>query len=144
LKFVVTGYRKGGWAEVNRIYSSPPKSTREIIHPDEYFAGKRTSNAFDGKPPLAIDGHLLTVEHLGEFHWGFMVGADHARGWKGDRVTIAQNAFCEPTVLVETKWDSAEAAKTFRDAYAAFLRKEKIDARLVRRGNEVDAAYGVD
>src|SRR5207237_594607 len=93
LKFVVTGYRKGGWAEVNRIYSSPPKSTREIIHPDEYFAGKRTSNAFDGKPPLAIDGHLLTVEHLGEFHWGFMVGADHARGWKGDRVTIAQNAF---------------------------------------------------
>ena len=144
LKFVAMAYRKGGWEAVNKIYSSPPQSTREILHPDEYFAGKRTPNAYDASPPMLIREHVLTVEHLGEFHWGFLVGPDNARGWKGDRVTIAQDAFCEPTVLVETKWDSPEAAKAFREAYVKFLTKEKVDARFTTRGNEVDAAYGAD
>jgi hypothetical protein len=144
LKFVAAAYRTGGWAAVNRIYDSPPQSTREIIHPEEYFAGKRTPNAFDAKAPVPNPGHILTVEHLGEYHWGFLVGPANARGWKGDRVTIAQDAFCEPTVLVETKWESAETAKAFRDAYSAFLKKEKVEARLETRGNEVDAAYGAD
>jgi hypothetical protein len=144
LKFIVAAYRKGGWVAVNHIYDSPPQSTREILHPEEYFAGKRTANAFDEKTPLPIREHLLTVEHLGEFHWGFLVGADNARGWEGDRVTIAQNEFCEPTVLVQTKWETPAQATTFRTAYAAFLKKEKVDAHFDTRGNEVDAAYGVD
>lgn len=144
LRFVVSAYRKGGWAAVNRLYDSPPQSTREVLHPDEYFAGKRTANAFDDKTPVAIDGHTLSVEHLGEFHWGFLVGNDHAKGWKGDRVTIAQDERCEPTVLVETKWESPQRAADFRDAYAAFLKKEKLDASVVAHGNQVDAAYGAD
>ena len=144
LKFVVAAYRKGGWAAVNHIYDSPPQTTREILHPDEYFAGKRTRNSFDDHTPLPLNSHLLTVEHLGEYHWGFLLGADHAKGWKGDRVTIAQDIYCEPTVLVETKWESPERAREFREAYAAFLKKEKLDATLVTRGNEVDAAYGAD
>ena len=44
----------------------------------------------------------LTVEHLGQFHWNFLVGKDNARGWASDRVTIVQDATCEATVLVET------------------------------------------
>jgi len=144
LKFVVAAYRKGGWPAVNRIYDSPPTSTREILHPDEYFAGKRTKNAFDDKTPVAIKQHLLTVEHLGEFHWGFLVGAGNARGWRGDRVTIAQNESCDPTVLVQTKWDTPAQAAAFRNAYAAFLKKENVDVRFDTRGNEVDAAYGAD
>lgn len=144
LKFIVAAYKKGGWPAVNRIYDSPPQSTREILHPDEYFAGKRTANSYDDHTPFPIRSHILTVEHLGEFHWGFLVGTEHARGWKGDRVTIAQNEQCQPTVLVETKWDTPEQAKDFRDAYAKFLKDEKLDAQLIARGNEVDAAYGVD
>ena len=144
LKFVVAAYRKGGWNAVNHIYDSPPQSTREILHPDEYFAGKRTANAFDDHPPLPLRSHLLSVEHLGEFHWGFLAGAAHATGWKGDRVTIAQNERCDPTVLVETKWDTPRQAIDFRNAYEAFLKQEKVDAQFATRGNEIDVAYGAD
>lgn len=144
LKFIAAAYRKGGWAAVNKIYDSPPTSTREILHPEEYFAGKRTTNAFDDKTPVPVRQHLLTIEHLGEFHWGFLVGVENARGWEGDRVTISQNEHCDPTVLVQTKWETSAQAAAFRTAYAAFLKKEKVDAHFDTRGNEVDAAYGAD
>lgn len=145
LKFVTTAYRKGGWKAVNDVYAHPPQSTREVIHPDEYFAGKRTPNLYGDNPALPVRGHLLSVEHLGEFHWGFLVGAENAIGWRGDRVTIAQNENCDATALIETKWDTPAQAIKFRDAYAAFLKKEKVDARVdLRTPDEVDVAYGAD
>ncbi|HEY2324306.1 MAG TPA: hypothetical protein VGJ82_15715, partial [Thermoanaerobaculia bacterium] len=61
-----------------------------------------------------------------------------------DRVTIAQDAFCNATVLVETKWESPARAAAFRAAYSAFLKKENVDAEVRTRGNEVDVAYGAD
>ncbi|HEX7190338.1 MAG TPA: hypothetical protein VF381_02095 [Thermoanaerobaculia bacterium] len=143
LKFVITAYRRGGWAAVSRIYSSPPRSMREILHPEEYFSGKRTTNPFSLTPPVPVS-HVLSVEHLGEWHWQFLVGEAASRGWTGDRVTIAQDAFCNATVLVETRWESAERAAAFRTAYTDFLKKEKVDAEVRTRGKEVDVAYGAD
>lgn len=143
LRFVIEAYRRGGWERVNRIYDDPPRSMREVLHPDEYFAGRRTSNPFPLKPPVPV-GHVLTVEHLGEWHWQFLVGAAAARGWTGDRVTVAQDEFCNPTVLVETRWESPQRARSFRDAYLGFLQKQKVDADARLSGNEVNVAYGAD
>jgi hypothetical protein len=143
LKFVIAAYRRGGWAAVNRVYDHPPQSMREILHPEEYFSGKRTANPFPLTPPVPVS-HVLSVEHLGEWHWQFLVGEDASRGWTGDRVTVAQDAFCNATVLVETRWESPERAAAFRTAYAGFLKQEKVDAEVRTRGNEVDVAYGAD
>lgn len=143
LKFVVTAYRRGGWAAVNRLYSDLPRSTRELMHPDEYFAGHHTANAFDSNPPFAVPG-LVSVEHLGEYHWAFLLGNDNARGWLGDRATIVDDAFCRPTVLVETKWESPARAAAFRTAYVDFLRKRGIEADARVSGSEADVAYGAD
>ncbi|HEY2322338.1 MAG TPA: hypothetical protein VGJ82_05670 [Thermoanaerobaculia bacterium] len=143
LKFVIAAYRRGGWAAVSRVYASPPRSMREILHPDEYFSGKRTTNSFSLAPPLPVS-HVLSVEHLGEWHWEFLLGPEASQGWTGDRVTVAQDAFCNATVLVETKWESPARAAAFRAAYSAFLKKEKVDAEVRTRGNEVDVAYGAD
>ncbi|HEV7923242.1 MAG TPA: hypothetical protein VGR02_20865 [Thermoanaerobaculia bacterium] len=143
LKFVITAYRRGGWKAVDAIYADPPRSTREVLHPDEYFARAGGPVAprvpFTGAPPLAVP-QLLTVEHLGEFHWAFLVGPEAARGWANDRVTIAQDERCDPTVLVETTWESAARARAFRDAYAAKMP----EARVVQNGTSVRAAYGAD
>ena len=59
-------------------------------------------------------------------------------------MTIAQNERCDPTVLVETKWDTPRQAIDFRNAYEAFLKQEKVDAQFATRGNEIDVAYGAD
>jgi hypothetical protein len=143
LRFVIEAYRRGGWKAVDQIYADPPRSTRDVMHPEEYFAGGRTANAFTTQPPFAVQ-RLLTVEHLGEYHWSFLLGGDNARGWRGDRATLVDDAFCQPTVLVETRWESPQRAASFRAAYATFLDKQGIQADLVQRGNDVDVAYGAD
>jgi hypothetical protein len=143
LRLVIEAYRRGGWDAINRIYADPPRSTREVIHPDEYFAGHHTPNAFNSSSPIDVPG-IVSVEHLGEYHWSFLLGADNARGWLGDRATIVVDAFCQPTVLIETKWESPQRAAEFRNAYLDFLRKRNAAPDASLRGNEVDVAYGAD
>jgi hypothetical protein len=143
LKLVIEGYRRGGWKMVDRMDENPPRSTREVLHPAEYFtrlaATTAPAVAFDDKSPLP---HALTVEHLGEFHWRFLIG--DATGWVDDRVTVVQNVKCDPTVLVDTRWENAGRALAFRDAYAAFLRGRGLEAKMALDGVRVRAAYGAD
>jgi hypothetical protein len=144
LKLVVDGYRRGGWKMVDRMDENPPRSTREVLHPAEYFArlaGKdKTPAAFEASS--FIPG-TLTVEHLGEFHWRFLVGNAGA-GWIDDRVTVTQNLHCDSTVLVDTRWESPADARAFRDAYVAFLQGRGLEPRLSLDGTRVKAAYGAD
>ncbi|HEY3057302.1 MAG TPA: hypothetical protein VGK31_15355 [Thermoanaerobaculia bacterium] len=137
LRFVMEAYRRGGWKELDRVYANPPRSTREILHPADYFEHRFMPAPFNAKPAIAVP-YLLSVEHLGEWHWRFLAG--NAEGWVGDRVTIAQNQFCEPTVLVETQWDSDAHARQFYDAYRRFL-----DGSLAKiAGSTVRVTYGAD
>ena len=148
MKLVLEAYRRGGWSLVNRMDENPPRSTREVIHYNEYFARlDRHDTAPSGfrATPFAGVQNPLTVEHLGEFHWRFLLGDRNAQGWVNDRVTVAQNDHCMPTVLVETTWQDEKRANAFRDAYVAFLRKRGFEP-LVAGGNgkTVRVAYGVD
>jgi len=144
LTLVIDGYRRGGWKMVDRMDEDPPRSTREVLHPSEYFA--RLGNGSAAPPPFdtksAVPG-ALTVEHLGEFHWRFLVGKAGA-GWVDDRVTVVQNVHCDSTVLVDTHWESPAGARAFRDAYAEFLSGRGLDPRLTLDGTHVKAAYGAD
>jgi hypothetical protein len=144
LKLVIEGYRRGGWKMIDSMDENPPRSTREVLHPSEYFARLAASaaapSAFDDQSSLP---GALTVEHLGEFHWRFLVGNAGA-GWVDDRVTVTQNLQCDATVLVDTKWQDIAHARTFRDAYDAFLHKRGLDAQVTLDGTRVRAAYGAD
>jgi hypothetical protein len=144
LKLVIEGYRRGGWKMVDRMDENPPRSTREVLHPSEYFArlagAASTPAPFDDRSPIP---GALTVEHLGEFHWRFLVG-DAGAGWIDDRVTVTQNLQCDPTVLVDTHWESAAQARAFRDAYIAFLRDRGFEPWVALDGTRVRAAYGAD
>jgi hypothetical protein len=146
LRLAIEGYRRGGWKELDRMDANPPRSTREVLHPGDYFARLESggkAKAFDGAAMVAAPG-LLTVEHLGEFHWRYLVGADASAGWVDDRVQIAQSAACEPTVLAETRWNSDERARQFRDAYLGFLGERGVPARASVDGGTVRVGYGAD
>lgn len=137
LRFVIEAYRRGGWKELDRVHADPPRSSREILHPEDYFEKKFRAKAFDAKLPAKA----LTVEHLGEYHWGYMVGKENAVGWLDDRVVITMNDLCEPLVSVETTWESRERANTFRDAYVAFLRGRGIEPGVEQQGAVVKVRY---
>lgn len=143
LRFVIDAYRRGGWKELDRLYANPPRSTREILHPDEYFQHRFVPAPFVEKPAVPVP-HLLSVEHLGEWNWRYLVGAPNAEGWTSDRVTIAENSFCEPTVLAETRWDSEEHARRFFDAYTRFLDDSGTGSLARIEGTSVRVAYGAD
>jgi hypothetical protein len=135
LKFVLAAYRRGGWKELDRIHADPPRTTREIFHPEEYFAKSFRPRPFDTtKPPTAI-----SAEHLGEFHWRFLVGEDNARGWVNDRAIVSRDG----GVHVETMWESPKRAIAFADAYGSFLKKRGVTATITRDGASVTAAYAV-
>jgi hypothetical protein len=133
LKFVVAAYRRGGWRALDAIHADPPRTTREIYHPEEYFARTFKPRAFDATKPA----NAISAEHLGEFHWRFLVGADNARGWVNDRVIIAR----DKKVQVETTWDSPARAKAFAAAYGAFLEKRGLTATVKQDGANVNASY---
>lgn len=142
LRFAIAAYRRGGWAELNRVHADPPRSTREIAHPDEYFG--RTFRAPEFVPAPALPVRTLSVERLGQFHWSFLLGAAGARGWLGDRVTIAQDAQCQTTVLVEASWESEEAAQAFHSAYMRLLDDRGIGYLSRADGRAIRLAYGAD
>jgi hypothetical protein len=133
LKFVVAAYRRGGWKELDRIHADPPRTTREILHPDEYFARSFKARAFDTTTPKGA----IAAEHMGEFHWRFLVGADAARGWVNDRVVVYRDG----RVQAETTWESPERAAAFANAYGAFLKKRGVEATVKHDGANSTASY---
>jgi len=136
LKFVVAAYRRGGWKALDDVHANPPRSTREILHPDQYFARVAASKpgvAFDGTKPEAA----IAVEHLGEFTWRYLVGEKNATGWVNDRVIIYKDG----RVDASTTWDDAERANAFATAYSAFLESRGIKANVAKDGANVKVTY---
>jgi hypothetical protein len=135
LKFVVAAYRRGGWKELDRVHADPPTTSRQILHPEEYFGRTFKPRPFDTATPAGA----IAAEHMGEFHWRFLVGADNARGWVNDRAVIQRDG----RVRIETTWESPERAAAFATAYGAFLEKRGIHAAVTREAANVNASYSV-
>lgn len=133
LKFVIAGYRRGGWKELDQVHANPPRTTREILHPEEYFEKTFKPEPFATDKPA----DAISAEHMGEFHWSFLVGAKNAQGWVNDRALVHRNGHVD----VETKWESEKDATAFADAYGAFLAKRGVKATIARQGVVVKAAY---
>ena len=143
LRFAMEAYRRGGWKELDRIHADPPSSTREIFRPADYFERRLASPSFPRQPDAGVT-RFLSVEHLGEFHWRLLAGPANVRGWLNDHVTIAQNAACESTVLVDTRWESQEDALRFHDAYVRALDAKGVGALSSVDASRVRVAYGAD
>lgn len=134
LRFAVAAYRRGGWKELDRVHADPPRSTREIFHPDEYFNHRPQRPQFDAKKPAGA----LAAEHLGEFHWRVLVGGENATGWIDDRAVVYRDG----RVVIATAWESEARATAFANAYESFLKKRGLTATVERKGAAVHAEYG--
>ena len=133
LRFVVAAYRRGGWAELDKVHANPPRTTREVLHPEEYFARSFKPRAFDAKKPAGA----IAAEHLGEFHWRHLLGNDVAQGWVNDRAVV----FNDLRVQVDTEWENEQRAEIFARAYEALLIKRGLTPKIARNGVKVSATY---
>jgi hypothetical protein len=125
----------GGWDAVGALYTDPPESTEQLLHPREKLIAHRDHPVSLSLPPLsdpafhrALAG-LTPIDHdvLGEMtmevyfkNWGDPHPADEVLGWGGDAYTV----YARGDALIGcwlTSWDTMKDAQRFAKAYAATL-----------------------
>jgi hypothetical protein len=122
---------KSDWNEASRLYTDPPRSTEQILHPEKWR---------DRDDPVRIDfpdfddsellegWTMLDSNVVGEFQLRIvfnefeMAGrsADLAAGWDGDRYAVFERGE-ELLLLWFTTWDDPGEAAEFAQGYRQLL-----------------------
>jgi hypothetical protein len=135
LRFVRAVQKKGGLKAREKLFQKPPRSTREIVHPDEFMKG---TAPFDIPTDAEVlDGRDvrkgLYSDTLGEFGIATILGTENlgprtaseaARGWRGDRAVVIRAKEGVSEVIWLSQWDTVQDAKQFLTAYRALLQKK--------------------
>jgi len=127
VSFVSQFFNERGWLGIDRIYSNPPLSTEQVLHPEKYID--------DPDPPTRIElGDLasffplgwqeienntlgeLMVRVLFERFLSREKGRAGAMGWDGDRF-VAFRRGKKVSYIWATVWDSAAEAEEFVRTY---------------------------
>jgi len=139
-EFVRAALKKGGWAEVDRLWRNPPLSTAEILHGSPYPAPATGLLSTEEQKPGP--GRRLTYsDTLGEWTLRFLLRralpdeeADHAsEGWRGDRIAFF-SAGSETSYLWKIRFDGPQSAARFEAALRAARAKKPVPlAETIRR-----------
>ena len=125
--------RNQSWETINKIYSDPPLSTEQIMHPEKYFGTRDNPKPVDAAAKAARLGAEWKIPYksvFGEFMLGQLLGLHlnkerakrAARGWGGDEVLLLENGAGQNAVWIETEWDTAGDAEKFFDAMDEWFR----------------------
>jgi hypothetical protein len=109
--------RRGGWAEVDRIWKAPPSSTEQLLHPEKLLAHENPILVDVPVAPSGGPSDRVFTDVLGEQsvrllleEWLPRAAAEAgASGWGGDRVVVfhTDDRFA---VAIHLRADSVEAA----------------------------------
>jgi hypothetical protein len=147
LTFSAAVLKPGGWSAISAVFSKPPVSTQQIMHPALYKSGK-TPEAV--KLPslekmLGADWPKLDENTMGEFGWKEILkqfsdektAAPVAAMWTGDRYAVYEQKTTKKLILLaRLRLDSEEHASRFFEQYAdALLKKHKEQSNPPRASN---------
>ncbi len=129
----------GGWAALNRAYANPPRSTKHILHPEQYLAGQDQAARVtvpDLSDALGSDWSLSIQDTFGEFVIGLyleaFLPAEEARevadGWNGDTFVKWRDGSARQVVVWRTFWDSAADATAFEIALQQMVGQKYLPA----------------
>jgi hypothetical protein len=129
LAFVQQVYASGGWAAVDKLYATPPDSTSQILHPEQYLNRVRPVALEVPQIIGLLDWKLTMQDTFGEFQLGIWLAGlternartDHAvTQWAGDRIGLYEGPNGAWAVVVNTIWRTQQGADDF-DAAAKTL-----------------------
>jgi hypothetical protein len=118
---------KAAFAEV---FSRPPISTQQILHPDKYFAAAKPATPDLPEPPAIrgykglIGGSFGELDHqvLLELYLGKQAAEDIAPHWRGGQYEILENTKKQRAILLyASRWENAESARKFFEAYGKVM-----------------------
>jgi hypothetical protein len=156
---VLAAYKHGGWDEVGKLYTQPPESTEQVLHPDTKLYPARDLPRTLTLPQAPAGYQLLNTDTIGELEWRvyFLLwdkasSDDAAAGWDGDRYAVFRDKQGHLITYLATTWDSEADAEELEAAYRRSLvkrfggdgskRPEGTPIALARRGAEVFVVDG--
>jgi hypothetical protein len=114
---------------VERLFRRPPQSTAEILHPEKYLRGWQPAPVtLPDLTGVLDDGwRLLREQVIGELDHRSLLGRDlpaywadqGAAGWAGNRAVALVDEAGQMATVSATRWDDANAAATWAEAFAA-------------------------
>lgn len=124
-------YQKLGKAAFAEVFTHPPVSSAQIIHPEKYFAHEKPAEP--AVPKLAPEGKEVTDGSMGEFDHEMLLEqylgaakaselAPHLRGGQFRIVTRGRDG--KPVLLYAAEWDSPESAAEYFADYQTVLQKK--------------------
>jgi hypothetical protein len=135
MTFTASALKPGGWSSMGKVFSNPPISTQQIMHPNLYKTGHVPERV--GLPPvdaqLGKEWKKLDDNLLGEFGWLEVLKQflDEARArplaaaWEGDRYQVFENQGSKRLLLItRLHLASAEQAAIFFTQYSELLKKK--------------------
>ncbi|MSV35475.1 MAG: hypothetical protein EXQ47_07740 [Bryobacterales bacterium] len=129
-------YRKLGREAFNAVFARGPFSTQQILHPEQYFGGKKPP-ALDppGLEKLAakqasqyrgiIEGSIGEFDHaiLLRQYVGELQGKDAAEHWRGGWFRLYEHKKDQrPILSYVSEWDSPAAARRYFELYQRVLK----------------------
>jgi len=123
LRFVRAAVKKGGWAEIDRMWRNPPESTAEILHGSPY--PPPAPNLLPANLAAIAPGQrLIYTDTIGEWAIRFLLGralpaeeaAAAASGWRGDRVAYYVPGSRPMSYFWRVRFDGPAAATRFEAA----------------------------
>lgn len=150
-EFVLWHYRDGSWGEIDDMYSDPPRSTEQILHPERYPQDQPIEFSLPEAVAegMAPEWSLLDQGTFGEYELRLILGAHldegtaqrAAAGWGGCTYSLLQRNN-QPMLIVVGQWD------TIRDAQEAWLAlreygENRFSGRETRATQEVWQAGGI-
>lgn len=147
-----------GWEGAERLYTDPPRSTEQILHPEKWIEGDDPVRISlpESSGSEALEGWtLLDSNVVGELQWR-VIFDEHgleqrstalAAGWDGDRYAVLERDD-ELLLLLYTTWDSEAEAAEFAAGYEELLAVKYADAdeptAVEVRGSDVLIVEGGD
>jgi hypothetical protein len=130
-----------GWPDFYKVFSKPPASTQQIMHPDLYLQGVMPAKVElpEAKGLISADWKKLDENDMGEFGVQEILkqylpkerSVSIAASWGGDRYAIFENQKDKRTMLeFRVHLSNAADAARFFGAYS-----EVLDAKYLQRTN---------
>jgi hypothetical protein len=129
LDFAEAVYSAQGWEGLSALYTNPPRSTEQILHPEKYLAGEEPTGIIttDLAEILGEDWTPFFKGPLGEWKTYLMLAHNPnpllrleeetalraADGWNGDQTQIFTTESGENVILFHWAWDTAGEQSQF-------------------------------
>jgi len=135
LRFSAAILKPAGWGSLPGVFTKPPVSTQQILHPALYRSGKISAHVTlpSLETMIGTDWRKLEDNTLGEFGWDEVLkqflGEERAKplseAWNSDRYAVYEEKQTKRLLLVtRLRLSSEEIAERFFGQYSEVLEKK--------------------